>query len=102
MYVKRDLHKCYRLENLIGKGLSGDVFLAFHKETEKKRAIKKIPKKKSRKKPNELSSYLTEIGVLVASDHPNILKLFEVFEDERSHYLVTEWYSGGELFDYIM
>jgi calcium-dependent protein kinase len=35
-------------------------------------------------------------------DHPNILKLFEVFEDERNIHLVTELCMGGELFDYIL
>jgi calcium-dependent protein kinase len=34
-------------------------------------------------------------------DHPNILKLYEVFEDSKGYYLVTELCTGGELFEYI-
>lgn len=43
-----------------------------------------------------------EIDLLKNLDHPNIVKLFEVFEDKTSMYLVTELCSGGELFDEIL
>jgi len=35
-------------------------------------------------------------------DHPNIMKVFEFFEDNTHFYLVSEYYSGGELFDEIV
>merc|ERR1719327_2613700 len=35
-------------------------------------------------------------------DHPNIIKLFESFEDHRNIYLIMEICSGGELFDRII
>lgn len=34
-------------------------------------------------------------------DHPNIIKLYEIFEDKKYYYLVTEHLTGGELFDKI-
>ena len=43
-----------------------------------------------------------EIDILKNLDHPNIVKLYEVFEDKNSIYLVTEICSGGELFDEIV
>jgi calcium-dependent protein kinase len=43
-----------------------------------------------------------EIDILKNLDHPNIVKLFEVFEDRNFMYLVTELCSGGELFDEIV
>ena len=35
-------------------------------------------------------------------DHPNILKLYEYFEDTKNVYLITEICNGGELFDMIV
>lgn len=32
-------------------------------------------------------------------DHPNIVKLYEYFEDERRYYIINEICNGGELFD---
>lgn len=34
-------------------------------------------------------------------DHPNILKIYEVFQDQKRYYLITELCTGGELFDEI-
>ena len=34
-------------------------------------------------------------------DHPNIIKLYEIFEDNDRYYLITELCKGGELFDEI-
>jgi len=46
-------------------------------------------------------SFKQEMNILRKLDHPNILKLFEVFEDSKKYYLVTEYCKGGELFDEI-
>ena len=35
-------------------------------------------------------------------DHPNIIKLYEYFEDDKNVYLVLELCTGGELFDKII
>ena len=43
-----------------------------------------------------------EIDLLKNLDHPNIVKLYEVFEDKQNIYLVTELCNGGELFDVIV
>jgi len=43
-----------------------------------------------------------EINILKEIDHPNIVKMYEFFEDEKRYYLVTEICKGGELFDEIL
>lgn len=43
-----------------------------------------------------------EIDILKNLDHPNIVKLYETYEDRYNIYLVTELCTGGELFDEIL
>ena len=40
--------------------------------------------------------------VLKNMNHPNIIKLYDVFNEPRHYYLVTEKMGGGELFDRLM
>lgn len=43
-----------------------------------------------------------EINILKELDHPNIVRMYEFFEDEKRYYLVTEICKGGELFDEVI
>lgn len=58
--------------------------------------------KKDKLDENYLSSLYNEINILKSLDHPHIMKLYEVYQDESSVYLVTEYLQGGELFDAIL
>jgi calcium-dependent protein kinase len=41
------------------------------------------------------------MNILKNLDHPNIVKLYELYQDQTNYYLVTEYLCGGELFDRI-
>ena len=71
-----------------------------HKATGDKRAVKRLAKEKL--SPNARIRLNYEIDILKNLDHPNILRLYEVFEDKKYIYLVTEYCQGGELFDEII
>ena len=43
-----------------------------------------------------------EIKILKQVNHPNIIKLYEIIESPKQLYLIMEYASGGELFDYIV
>lgn len=45
---------------------------------------------------------MKEIEILVTLDHPNVIKLYEIWEYEDLCFLVMEYCEGGELFDYIL
>jgi len=68
------------------------------KGTKNYRAIKVIPKGKV-KNPER---FTRETNIMMRLDHPNIIKLYETFEDTRNIYLVMEMCEGGELFDRII
>lgn len=78
----------------------GTVQKCWHKETGAVRAVKIM--KKSKISKSDWTRLRYEIDILKNLDHPNILRLFEVFEDKQQIYLVTEICDGGELFDEII
>jgi calcium-dependent protein kinase len=45
---------------------------------------------------------LNEINILKTIDHPNIVKIYEYFEDSKRFYIVQDSIEGGELFDEII
>ena len=95
------LTKNYLQSVKIGEGYHGFVRVATHKLSGQKRAIKSI--EKSRFPEAEYRDmFLNEINILKKMDHPNIVKLFEFYEDNTHFHLVTEYVAGGELFDYII
>ena len=56
--------------------------------------LKTISKSKYRI-PGEVKIIKNEIQFMKAVDHPNIVKLFEFFEDEENLYIITEYCQGG-------
>ena len=52
-------------------------------------------------KNEDVMRLLKEMEERKALNHPNIIKLLEVYQDERKIYLVQEHCTGGELFDMI-
>ncbi|XP_038823078.1 MAP/microtubule affinity-regulating kinase 3-like isoform X2 [Salvelinus namaycush] len=90
----------YRLLKTIGKGNFAKVKLARHILTGREVAIKIIDK--TQLNPNSLQKLFREVRIMKILNHPNIVKLFEVIETERTLYLVMEYASRGEVFDYLV
>ena len=88
----------YDVIKQLGKGGYGKVYEVRHKKTGEIRACKHLSKLSIK----NLDKFEREIQILIKSDHPNIIKLFEVFESQRSLYLVMEECKGGEIFDRII
>lgn len=64
----------------------GEVKLCQHKFTQEQRAVKFMKKESMSSKSKEW--FLNEIHILKSLDHPNIVRLFEIYEDEKFYYLV--------------
>ena len=93
----RGLRDIYENTKKLGKGSFGKVFQVRNKTTNKLYACKKISKLNWSN-----PTFKKEIEILMRMDHPNIIKLYEVFESDNSIYLIMEECFGGELFDRIL
>jgi calcium-dependent protein kinase len=82
----------------LGEGSYGSVSKGKHKVAGNVRAVKSIAKAQMK----NLERFHQEIAIMKIMDHPNIVKLYESFEDNRCIYLVMELCTGGELFDRII
>ncbi|XP_020804843.1 serine/threonine-protein kinase MARK2 isoform X3 [Drosophila serrata] len=90
----------YKLIKTIGKGNFAKVKLAKHLPTGKEVAIKIIDK--TQLNSGSLQKLFREVRIMKMLDHPNIVKLFQVIETEKTLYLIMEYASGGEVFDYLV
>jgi calcium-dependent protein kinase len=93
------LNSQYEVEmSKLGQGSYGSVTKCTNKSTKAVRACKTIPKSRLK----SLDAFKQEVNIMKATDHPNIIRLFETYEDHRNVYLIMELCLGGELFDRII
>jgi len=94
----RDLNSCYKLDKEVGRGSFAVVVKGYRRVTNAVRAIKCMSKQRMLGKEHHLDK---EIDLLKNVDHPNVVKLYELFEDSDSIYMVMEMCFGGTLLDYV-
>ena len=92
------IHDFYEIKEAVGKGKSGVVKTAFHKKTGKKVAVKIMSKKEMDVSDVELQR--REIEILKMCQHPNIIRLLDVFENEDFIYIVMQ-HLDCDLFTYL-
>uniref|UniRef100_A0A8C5DFV1 non-specific serine/threonine protein kinase n=1 Tax=Gouania willdenowi TaxID=441366 RepID=A0A8C5DFV1_GOUWI len=90
----------YEIERTIGKGNFAVVKLATHIITKAKVAIKIVDK--TQLDDENLKKIFREVQIMKLLRHPHIIRLYQVMETERMIYLVTEYASGGEIFDHLV
>uniref|UniRef100_A0A8C5FCG5 non-specific serine/threonine protein kinase n=2 Tax=Gadus morhua TaxID=8049 RepID=A0A8C5FCG5_GADMO len=90
----------YEIERTIGKGNFAVVKLATHIITKAKVAIKIVDK--TQLDDENLKKIFREVQIMKMLRHPHIIRLYQVMETERMIYLVTEYASGGEIFDHLV
>lgn len=88
----------YVIGEVCGSGAFATVRKVTSKNTGQVRALKIIKKQKGQ---DSTRMYL-EVEILKKLVHPNIMQIFEFYEDKKNFYIITEMCEGGELFDMIV
>ena len=94
-----NLRDLYEIKGNLGKGKFGLVKLGIHKESGRQVAVKIINKEYV--EGMDLEQIKSEIDILKIAKHPNIIKLYDIFENEKYIYIIMEYCAGGDLFSYI-
>lgn len=97
---KRKLKQRFDIIKKLGQGTYGKVQLGINKETGQEVAIKTIKKCKIETEA-DLVRIRREIQIMSSVQHPNIIHIYEVFENREKMVLVMEYAAGGELYDYL-
>jgi eukaryotic-like serine/threonine-protein kinase len=86
----------YKIISPIGKGGMGEVFLAQDTKLDRKVAIKFLNEEFS-KDADKLNRFIQEAKAVSALNHPNILTVYEIGENDESNFIVTEFIEGKTL-----
>lgn len=100
----------WKLGKTLGRGATGRVLLGTHSVTGQKAAVKVVSKSDLNEDyENDVSSpgglpygIEREIIIMKLLTHPNVLRLYDVWETSKALYLVLEYVEGGELFDLLV
>ena len=105
--INEDLYKPlsnisqYTLGDKLGEGTFGVVYLGTHILTKERVAIKIIEKRKLRNEKDK-KRLEREISILKKLHHINIINLYSTIETKNQIYIIQEYASGKELFNYII
>ena len=103
LFIQENLNVFSSIYNLssfpIGYGCYGEVRICEHIRSKERRAVKIIDKVWVSEEMLENRTVLNEVDILKTLDHPNVLKVYEYFEDERNYYIVMEYCKDGDLYD---
>ena len=100
--ISGSFRRDYEILKVLGSGSFGKVYEAKHTQSGIARAVKEISKEDAVPTDGERTKFIREVEILAMVDHPNVVKVFELYEDEYKFAVVSEYVSGGELFSYIV
>ena len=98
--IETDFESNYQILSKLGKGAFGTVYKVQSYKTNKICAMKVIDRQYIKHQDDD-QKFLKEIEILCKLEHPNIIKMYEYFQDDKNYYLITEYISGGDLYEFI-
>jgi serine/threonine protein kinase len=98
--------QAYDIREILGKGAFAVVRKCVHKETGVSYALKIIDKGKSTPAPrhrhSRAKSVMDEVEIMQSLDHPNIIRIHEVFNTTSKLFIIMELLTGGDLMDTLI
>jgi eukaryotic-like serine/threonine-protein kinase len=86
----------YKVLEKLGSGGMGNVFLCEHKLMRRRVAVKVLPAKGA-EESSTLERFYREARAVAALDHPNIVRAYDIDQDDNLHFLVMEHVDGASL-----
>ncbi|HKI35698.1 MAG TPA: serine/threonine-protein kinase, partial [Gemmataceae bacterium] len=90
----------YKVLERLGSGGMGSVYLCEHKLMRRRVAVKVLPTAKA-DDPSSLERFYREARAVAALDHPNIVRAYDIDQDDKLHFLVMEYVDGSSLQEII-
>ena len=90
----------YKVLERIGSGGMGQVFLCEHKLMRRRVAVKVLPTAKA-SDPSSLERFYREARAVAALDHQNIVRAYDIDQDDNLHFLVMEYVDGASLHEIV-
>ena len=100
-WIGHQIGNRYQIESLLGRGGMSSVYKAIDPNLQRNVAVKIIHPHLS-EHPEFVKRFEQEAAAVAQLRHPNIIQLFEIIETPKQLFLIMEFVSGGELFDYIV
>lgn len=97
----KDIREDYVFGVIIGSGSFGDVRICKKKDLSSNKLFTVKSIYKLDLKESHLNTLMNEVRILSKLDHPNIVKLYETYQDSKFLHLVMEYCDGGDLFEKI-
>ncbi len=101
LWLTLTLGQEYEFQELVGSGAYAQVWRASSRHREETVAIKKIGKARLRPNSRQRRNVQREVSIMKQLTHPNVIKLFGVWETKTEVILVMEYAAGGMLFTEI-
>ena len=89
----------YDINENIGSGKFGIIKQVINKETKEICCLKVMNKKAM--KGSDLQELKTEVEIMKICQHPNLVRLYDIYENQENTYLVMEYCEEGDLFKHL-
>jgi len=86
----------YRIVGLVGRGVMGEVYRADDLKLGQAVALKFLPERVE-KDADRLSRFLNEVKIARQVSHPNVCRVYDVFETQGRHFISMEFVDGEDL-----